>query len=109
MSKDKCPCINKSDANDIRSALTTARDIYRHIIKTLSIEESSPEYLSLEERANRFNNLTYQIDKITCREEDTKREEDKEPIKYMTTEEMGELPLKERIRIAKIIASTTSQ
>ena len=109
MSKDKCPCICKPDADDIKLALTTARDVYRHIIKTLAIDMASPEYVVLEERADKFDNLTYQLDKITCTEEDTKRtDKTTEKMKHMTFEQISKLPLKERIKIATGIASTVS-
>ena len=110
MSKDKCQCIDKSYVDDIRSALITARDIYRHIITTLAIDIASPEYISLEERANKFNNSIYQLEKITCIEETAKRKDDKgEKVKQMTPGEIAKLPLKERIRIATAIAGTVSE
>lgn len=101
----KCACINKSDSENIKSALTTARDIYRHIIKTLAIEIASPEYIVLEEKANKFNTLIYQIDQITCKED---KKIKKEKIRHMTPGEISKLPLKERIRIATAVAGTVS-
>ena len=108
MPKDKCPCINKSDADDIKLALATGRDIYRHVIKTLSIDMLSPEYVVLEERAKKFDGAIYQLDKITCTEEDT-RKDGEEKIKHMTFEQIAELPLKERLKIASGIASTVKR
>lgn len=106
MLTDKCPCINKSESDNVKSALTTSRDIYRHIIKTLSIDMASPEYTVFEERANKFDTLIYRLDKITCKEEDNKII--KERIKQMTREDIEKLPLKERIKIASAIAETVA-
>ncbi len=108
MHTDKCPCINKSDSDNIKSSLITARDIYRHIIKTLSIDAASPEHIVLEEKANKFNTLIYQLDKITCKEEEDRKIK-KEKIRHLTSEELAELPLKERIKIAQAVVGAVSK
>ena len=107
MKTDKCPCINKFDAANIRSALTTSREIYRHIIKTLTIDISSPEYVVLEEKANKFNALIYQLDSVICKEDTGKMK--KGEFKYMTPEQIASLPKEKRIMIAKAIAGTVSK
>jgi len=110
MTKYKCPCISQSDADDIKLALTTARDTYKRVIKTLAIDMISPEYVVLEERADKFDSLTYQLDKITCTEEDIKiKNKTTEKIIHMTLEQITKLPLKERVKIATGIASTVSR
>lgn len=106
MDTGKCPCISKSDSDNVKSALITSREIYRHIIKTLSIDITSPEYTALEEKANRLDSLIFQLNKITC-EEDIKTK--KGATKQMTSEEIAKLPLKERLKIAKEIAGTVSK
>lgn len=106
MNSDDCPCIDKHDSDDLKSALITSRDIYKHIIKILSVDVSSPEYVVLEEKANKFDTLIYQLGKITCEEGiETK----KQTIKYMTSEEISNLPLKERIKMAKAVTETVAK
>ena len=106
MYPDECPCMDKHDSDSLRSALITSRDIYRHILKTLSVDVSSPEHVVLEEKANKFDTLIYQLGKITC-EEGIKAK--KETTKHLTSEEIAKLPIKERIKIAKAITETVSK
>ena len=103
MVTNECPCISKYESDNIRSALTTSRDIYRHIIKTLAIDIASPEYIILEEKANKFDSLIFQLGKLTCKED---RLIQKDEIRQMTSKEISEIPLRERVKIAKGIAGT---
>lgn len=106
MHSKECPCMDKHDSDILKSSLITSRDIYRHIIKTLSIDISSPEYITLEEKANKFDALIYQLGKITCEED---KQTKKEAIKQLTSEEIAKLPLRERIKIAKAVTETVSK
>lgn len=106
MQTDKCPCIHKSESENIRQALAMARDIYRNTIKTLSLDITTPEYVTIEEKADKFNTLIYRLDKITCEED---KEIKIERIKQMTSEDIAKLPLRERIKIATAVAGTVSK
>ena len=106
MTTNDCPCISKYDSDNIKSALTTSRDIYRHIIRTLAIDAASPEYIAFEEKANKFDSLMFQLEKITCKEDQIIQ---KDKIRQLSSEDIANLPLKERVKIAKAIAGAVSK
>lgn len=112
MTTNDCPCISKYDSDNIRSALTTSRNVYRHIIRTLAIDAASPEYIALEEKANKFDSLIFQLEKITCKEDKIIQKDQiiqKDKIRQLSSEDIAKLPLKERVKIAKAIVGTISK